>query len=83
MPSAHVRLALKTSARLILVCCVLSAETQRYILHIEPPLEMIRTGNRDEEVAVNMRRVLDQLEGVIRRWLGQWQMFVPVWPELI
>jgi hypothetical protein len=28
-----------------------------------------------------MRRVLDLMEAVIRRWVWQWQMFVPVWPE--
>ncbi len=81
MPSGHVRLALKTGAVLAVVCCVLSPETQRYTLYIEPPMEMMHTGNRDEEIEINMRRVLDALEAVIRRWLEQWQMFVPVWPE--
>jgi hypothetical protein len=28
-----------------------------------------------------MRQVLDGLESIIRRWVGQWQMYVPVWPE--
>jgi lauroyl/myristoyl acyltransferase len=46
-------------------------------------MEMIRTGNREEEVRLNMRRVLDTLEQLIRRWPEQWQMFVPVWPDLI
>jgi hypothetical protein len=50
-------------------------------VHIEPPLEMLRTGDREEEVQLNMRRVLDSMEAVIRRWAWQWQMFVPVWPE--
>jgi KDO2-lipid IV(A) lauroyltransferase len=81
VPSGHVRLALKTGALLVVACCVLSPATQRYAVQIEPSLEMIRTGDRDEDVRLNMRRVLDLLEGVIRRWLGQWQMFVPVWPE--
>jgi lauroyl/myristoyl acyltransferase len=83
VPSGHVRLALKTNAAVVVACCYLSPETQRYTVHLEPPLEMIRTGNREEEVWVNMRQVLDALEAVIRRWSGQWQMFVPVWPELL
>lgn len=83
VPSAHVRLALRTGAVVSVAYCVLAPESQRYTAHLEPPMEMIRTGNREEDVRVNMRRVLDVLEGLIRRWAGQWQMFVPVWPELL
>jgi KDO2-lipid IV(A) lauroyltransferase len=82
VPSGHVRLALKTGAVVVLVCCVLSPDGRRYTVHVEPPLEMLRTGNLDEEIQLNMRRVLDALETVIRRWPDQWQMFVPVWPRL-
>jgi phosphatidylinositol dimannoside acyltransferase len=83
VPSGHVRLALKTGAIVVIACCVFSPLTQKYTIHVEPPLEMIRTGNRDEEVRVNMRRVLDALERVIHCWPEQWQMLVPVWPELV
>jgi KDO2-lipid IV(A) lauroyltransferase len=83
LPSAHVRLALRTGANVVLGYCVLSPETQRYVMRLEPPMEMIRTGNRQEELQLNMRRVLDALEGIIRTWPEQWQMFVPVWPDLL
>jgi KDO2-lipid IV(A) lauroyltransferase len=83
VPSGHVRLALKTGAVVAVGYCVLSPETQRYTVHLEPPMEMIRTGNREEEVQLNMRRILDRLEVNISRWPEQWQMFVPVWPELL
>ncbi len=83
VPSGHVRLALRTGASVVLGYCVLSPETQRYVMRLEPPMEMIRTGSRDEELQLNMRRVLDALERIIRAWPEQWQMFVPVWPELI
>jgi lauroyl/myristoyl acyltransferase len=81
VPSGHIRLALKTGAVVVVACCVLSPGEKRYIVHLEPPLEMIRTGNREEELRLNMRRVLDVLEANIRRWPEQWQMFVPLWPE--
>ena len=81
LPSGHVRLALKTGAVIVIAYCILS-ESGRYIMQLEPPLEMIRTGDRDEEFRLNMRRVLDALEAIIRRWPDQWQMFVPVWPAL-
>ncbi len=83
VPSGHVRLALKTGAVVAVAYCVLSPETHRYTVHLEPPMEMIRTGNREEEVQLNMRQVLDRLEEIIGRWPEQWQMFVPVWPELL
>ena len=82
VPSGHVRLALRTGASVVIGYCVLSPETQRYVMRLEPPMEMIRTGNRQEDLQLNMRRVLDALEGIIRAWPEQWQMFVPVWPEL-
>jgi lauroyl/myristoyl acyltransferase len=81
VPSGHVRLALKTGAVVSIAYCVLSPETQRYTAYLEPPMEMVRTGDREEDVQVNMRRILEGLERLIRRWPDQWQMFVPVWPE--
>jgi lauroyl/myristoyl acyltransferase len=83
VPSGHVRLALMTDSTIVVTYCVLVPETQRYTMYFDPPLEMIRTGNHEEEVQINMRRVLDLLESVIRRWPEQWQMFVPVWPKLL
>jgi KDO2-lipid IV(A) lauroyltransferase len=83
LPSGHVRMALKTGAVVTIGYCTLSPETQRYTMHLEPPMEMTRTGNRDEEVQLNMQRILAALERIIGRWPEQWQMFVPVWPELL
>lgn len=83
LPSGHVRLALKTGAVIVTGCCFLSPETQRYTLHLDPPLEMIRTGNRERDVQINMEQVIASLETLIRRWPDQWQMFVPVWPKLL
>ena len=50
VPSGHVRLALRTGASVVIGYCVLSPETQRYVMRLEPPMEMIRTGNREEEL---------------------------------
>jgi KDO2-lipid IV(A) lauroyltransferase len=81
VPSGHVRLALKTDAVLVPGCCFLSFETKTYTIHLDPPRELIRSGDRDRDTRVNMRWVLDALEEIIRERLGQWQMFVPVWTE--
>ena len=80
VPSAPVRLALSTGAVIAVSYCVYHREDSVYMLHVDPPLQLIRTGDRQEEVRINMRLVLNDIEGVIRRWPGQWQMFVPVWP---
>jgi len=81
IPSGHVRLALKTDAQIVVVYCVVPPGAQKNTLYLEPPLDVIRTGVPGEDVWVNMRQVLGVLESVIRRWLDQWRMFVPVWPE--
>jgi KDO2-lipid IV(A) lauroyltransferase len=83
VPSGHVRLALKTNAAVAVGHCAFSQESQRYTVHIDPPRELVRTGDWEEEVWINMRQILDSLEDVIRRWPEQWQMFVPVWPDLL
>lgn len=82
MPSGHVRLALKTGALVVVVGCAYLAQQGRYLVDMEPPLEMIRTGD-EQEVRLNMRRVLEAMETLVRRWNDQWMMFVPVWPELL
>lgn len=82
MPSGHVRLALKTDALVVVAGCAYHTQDKRYVVDMEPPLEMIHTGT-EEEVWINMRRVLDAMEKLVRRWSDQWMMFVPVWPELM
>jgi lauroyl/myristoyl acyltransferase len=42
---------------------------------------MVRTGDPDEDLRVNLQRVTTQLEELIRIRPGQWAMFLPVWPE--
>lgn len=83
VPSGHVRLALRSDALVVVACCALDPETEQYMLVYQEPLRMLHTGNREEEVALNMRRILDSLESMIRDWIDQWMMFVPVWPELL
>jgi KDO2-lipid IV(A) lauroyltransferase len=83
VPSGHVRLALKTGARVIVCGCVYLPQSGRYQIHMESLLDMIRTGDREEEIRINMRRVLDSLENLVQTWSDQWMMFVPVWPELL
>lgn len=83
VPSAHIRMALKADAVMVVTYCVFDPATQRYTVHLEPPMQLERTGDRQEEVRINMGRVLEALERIIRRWPEQWLMFTPVWPDLL
>jgi KDO2-lipid IV(A) lauroyltransferase len=79
LPTGHVRLALKTGA-VILVGSPYRDPQKGNTVRFAPPLEMVRTGDPDEELRVNLRRVTAQLEEFIRARPEQWAMFLPVWP---
>jgi len=80
LPTGHVRLALKTDA--IIFVARAYRDTQRgKVVQLSPPLEMVHSGDVDEDLRVNMRRVTAWLEEFIRAQPEQWGMFVPVWPE--
>ncbi|MGC9400289.1 MAG: lysophospholipid acyltransferase family protein [Anaerolineae bacterium] len=77
LPTGYIRIPLRTD------CLVLTAgaayENGAYHIHVNPPLEMVRSGDREEDVRINVRRVLAELEAFISRHPEQWMMFVPVW----
>lgn len=78
LPTGHVRLALKTGAT-ILVAGPYRDPQRGNVVRLSPPLEMVRTGDRDEDLRANLRRVTGWLEEFIRTWPEQWAMFIPVW----
>ena len=49
VPSGHIRLALKTDAVLVVGYCDFEP-TEGYRLRIEPPMELMRTGDRRRDV---------------------------------
>ena len=81
LPTGHVRLALKTDAA-VLVASPYRDPHRGNMVSLSPPLEMIRTGDPDEDLRVNLRHVTTWLERFIRARPEQWAMFVPVWQEL-
>jgi lauroyl/myristoyl acyltransferase len=80
LPTGHIRLALRTDAIVVIGYCEYDPDTG-YRLRVEPPMELVRTGDRDEDVRVNARRVLKVLERAILAHPEQWLLFVPVWPD--
>ncbi len=78
VPRGHIRLALQTGARLIVAYCLRQPDG-RYQLYLSPPIEMERTGDRQEDIEHNTRRVLTLIEEAVRSAPEQWVMLVPVW----
>src|SRR5713101_2442583 len=79
LPSAHVALALRTGAAL------LPAFTWREngLLHarIEPPLELVSTGDRGDDVRAGVQRFAALFERYLKEHPEQWTVFEPVWDE--
>ena len=78
LPTGHIRLALRTDA----VIVVAGAERDALlgtVAHFSAPVEMAYTGDADEDLRINARKVSGLLEAAIRARPSQWGMFVPVW----
>lgn len=81
LPSGYVRIPLRTNSPVIVLAP--RYEDGVYKIVANPPLELIHTGDREQDVAVNLRRILDQVEDFIRQRPDQWMMFAPVWVDEI
>jgi KDO2-lipid IV(A) lauroyltransferase len=65
-------LALKTDAVVIPTCAIWDKDRQRYFFHGDPPVELIRTGDKEKDVEVNTARFAAAIEGLVRRYPDQW-----------
>ena len=79
LPAGYIRIPLKTDCLVVTVSFIY--EDGVYWILANPPMEMERTGDRQQDIAINLRRVLAQIEAFIRRAPEQWMMFVPVWKD--
>ena len=65
-------LALRTDAVVLPGYLTWDESSGRHTLHFEPPVETIRTGDRETDVQTNTARYTRILEGIIRRHPDQW-----------
>ena len=79
IPVGAVGLALRTGADLI-PAWAWRIDGYRFRARIGPPLELVRTGNFDEDVRINAQRLLTLFEGQLRSDPGQWAVLAPIWP---
>ncbi len=79
MPVGHVRLALQTNARFVLVACIAKGPG-RYEIVFDEPMEMVRTGDRQTDIRENALAIIERAEALILSAPDQWLVFRPVWP---
>lgn len=78
LPDGHVRLALRTGARL-LPAFSLRRPDNTFEAYAEPPLELESTGDPEGDVRAGMTKLVAALEKYIGHYPEQWVMFQPVW----
>jgi KDO2-lipid IV(A) lauroyltransferase len=79
LPDGPVRVAMRTGAALIPVFTVRRPD-ETFLIQVEPPLEMPRTGDLEADVAATMKMVVQVMERYISRHPEQWLVATPVWP---
>jgi lauroyl/myristoyl acyltransferase len=82
LSTGFARLALASGAPMLLTWIEPTGQGT-FLITSKAPLDVIRTGDRQEEIQINSRRMLDLAEEVIRAHADEWMMFYPVWPELL
>ncbi len=80
IPLGAVDLALRTGAELI-PAWAWRLDGYRFRAVLGPPLEVVRTGDFDEDVRTNAQRLLHVFEGRLRSDPGQWAVLEPIWKE--
>ncbi|MGB7921617.1 MAG: lysophospholipid acyltransferase family protein [Pyrinomonadaceae bacterium] len=66
------KLALRTEAAVIPFCMPWDDERQRFLMRIDPPLPITRTGNEDQDVLRLTSLFTSVIEGYVRRYPDQW-----------
>ncbi len=80
LPLGPARLALLTGAKIFLGACHYSPASG-YIIEVEGPLDVMRSGDRQADIYQNTCRFAAFMEAQIRAYPEQWMMFHPFWPQ--
>ncbi len=64
-------LAMRTKA-VILPIFITSETVNRHVIKIEPPVELNFSGNHETDIRNNLQKIINVIEGYIRRYPGQW-----------
>jgi Kdo2-lipid IVA lauroyltransferase/acyltransferase len=66
------RVALHTDAAVVPGYAFWDENLRKYRLRFEPPVELVRTGDTERDVVENTQRFAKVIEGIIRKYPGQW-----------
>lgn len=70
--SSLATVALRTDATVLPIFAPWSEERRRFILRIEPPVSIVRTGNQDEDVRALTAQVTAVIEQYVKQYPDQW-----------
>lgn len=73
------RLAMMTGAPILPVFLLREGETEIHRLEIQPPVDLVQSGDRDADVVANTQRCTSVIEDIVRRHPEQWIWFHKRW----
>jgi KDO2-lipid IV(A) lauroyltransferase len=82
LPTHHVSLALRANVPVVIMATIQKADG-RYHLMSSEPIEMEHHKDHTKSIVRNTENVLTQAEAFIRMAPEQWNVPLPVWPELM
>lgn len=82
LPSHYSYLASKAHVPVVIMAAIQQADGKYHIMNSEP-IEMEQYSDHATENLLNAEKVLRRAEDFIRLAPQQWNMFLPVWPELL
>ena len=80
VPSGALSLALRTGAAIVPIFSVRKS-SNHFAIYIEPPLELVDTGNRTQSVRANLINLISTMEKYIRQYPEQWAVLEPIWSK--
>ncbi len=82
LPIGHISLALAANVPIIATSAIMYPNGKYDLLHSNP-IPMKRHKNKLDTIRLNAENVLKEIERFIRMAPYQWQMFYPVWPDVL
>lgn len=66
------KLALKTNAVVLPAFAVWNEAKQKYVVHLEPPIDYEKTDNAEEDIKVLTQKITNMVEKYVRQFPDQW-----------
>jgi KDO2-lipid IV(A) lauroyltransferase len=82
LPTHYISLALKTHVPVVIMAAIYQADGKYHILSSEP-IEMEGDSDHKREILRNAENVLKRAEEFIRLAPEQWNVPLPIWPQLL